>query len=117
MRRALLALLLLAEPRSAAQATQTRAPAAPASSVTVESFAKGLEHPWGLQFLPGGRLLVTERPGRMRVVAPDGTLSPSLGGVPKVAATGQGGLLDVALAPDFATSRRIGASAGPSPIQ
>ena len=66
-----------------------------------------LEYPWGLAFLPDGRMLVTERPGRLRIVAPDGTLSPPLAGVPAVAAEGQGGLLDVALAPDFAQSRTI----------
>jgi glucose/arabinose dehydrogenase len=66
-----------------------------------------LEHPWGLAFLPDGRMLVTERPGRLRVVEPDGRLSRPLGGVPEVAARGQGGLLDVALAPDFAQSRMV----------
>jgi glucose/arabinose dehydrogenase len=90
-----------------AAAEQTNAPAAKASSVTVETFAKGLEHPWGLQFLPDGRLLVTERPGRMRLVDKDGKLSEPLAGVPKVVAEGQGGLLDVALAPDFASSGQI----------
>ncbi len=90
-----------------AAAEQTNAPAAKASSVTVETFAKGLEHPWGLQFLPDGRLLVTERPGRMRLVAKDGKLSEPLAGVPKVVADGQGGLLDVALAPDFASRGQI----------
>jgi glucose/arabinose dehydrogenase len=57
--------------------------------------------------LPDGRLLVTERPGRLRIVARDGRVSPPLAGVPKVAATGQGGLLDVALAPDFAATGTI----------
>ena len=66
-----------------------------------------LEYPWGLAFLPDGRMLVTERPGRLRIVTQDGTLSPPLAGVPAVAAEGQGGLLDVALAPDFAQSRTI----------
>ena len=90
-----------------ALAQQTRAPAAPQTAVKVETFATGLEHPWGLQFLPDGRLLVTERPGRMRIVSPQGVLSPPIEGVPKVSAVGQGGLLDVALAPDFATTREI----------
>jgi glucose/arabinose dehydrogenase len=67
----------------------------------VETFAEGLEHPWGLAFLPDGRMLVTERPGRLRLVAKDGQLGAPLSGVPKVAAIGQGGLLDVALHPDF----------------
>ena len=62
----------------------------------------GLEHPWGLAFLPDGRMLVTERPGRLRIVA-DGWLVPEpVAGVPEVWADGQGGLLDVALHPDFA---------------
>jgi glucose/arabinose dehydrogenase len=69
--------------------------------------AAGLEHPWGLAFLPDGRMLVTERPGRLRIVGNDGALSPPLDGVPAVAAGGQGGLLDVVLDPAFATNRRI----------
>ncbi|MBO1076592.1 PQQ-dependent sugar dehydrogenase [Roseomonas marmotae] len=73
----------------------------------VSTFSAGLERPWGAAFLPDGRLLVTERPGRMRIVSPDGTLSPPLGGVPEVLAAGQGGLLDVQPAPDFATTREL----------
>ena len=73
----------------------------------VVTVAEGLEHPWGLAFLPDGRMLVTERPGRLRFVTPDGALSPPLAGVPEVYARGQGGLLDVALAPDFAVSRLV----------
>jgi glucose/arabinose dehydrogenase len=73
----------------------------------VTTLLRGLENPWGGAFLPDGRLLVTERPGRMRLLAPDGTLSRPLDGVPAVEARGQGGLLDVALAPDFATTREI----------
>lgn len=66
-----------------------------------------LDHPWGLAFLPDGRMLVTERDGRLRIVLPTGTLSDPIAGVPEVAADGQGGLLDVAVAPDFAQSRLI----------
>ena len=67
-----------------------------------------LEYPWGLAFLPDGRLLVTERPGRLRIVAADGRLDPQpVQGVPAVAAVGQGGLLDVALHPDFAKNRLV----------
>ena len=65
---------------------------------------KGLEHPWALAFLPDGRMLITERPGRLRVVA-DGRLQrEAISGVPKVAARGQGGLLDVVLHPDYASN-------------
>lgn len=73
----------------------------------VQTVAAGLEHPWAVAFLPDGTFLVTERPGRMRIVDAKGRLSEPLAGVPKVAAIGQGGLLDVALAPDFATSRWV----------
>lgn len=75
--------------------------------VTVESVASGLERPWAMAFLPDGRLLVTERPGRLRIVTRDGNISAPLSGTPKVFAQEQGGLLDVALAPDFASSRTI----------
>jgi glucose/arabinose dehydrogenase len=67
------------------------------AGLTVETVARGLDHPWALAFLPDGRMLVTERPGSMRIAGPDGQLSPPLAGVPKVMARGQGGLLDVAL--------------------
>jgi glucose/arabinose dehydrogenase len=69
--------------------------------------ARGLEYPWSLAFLPDGRMLVTERPGRMRIVAADGTLGQPLAGLPPVAAGGQGGLLDVALDPRFAANRLV----------
>src|SRR5574341_2063914 len=66
-----------------------------------------LEHPWGLAFLPDGRMLVTERPGRLRIVEREGRVSEPLGGVPEVQARGQGGLLDVALDPHFAKNRLV----------
>jgi glucose/arabinose dehydrogenase len=69
--------------------------------------AEGLEHPWGMAFLPDGRVLVTERPGRLRIVARDGTVGPALDGVPAVDATGQGGLLGIALDPDYASNRLV----------
>lgn len=72
----------------------------------VSVLASGLEHPWGLAFLPDGGFLITEREGRMRIVR-DGKLSASLAGLPTIAAEGQGGLLDVVLAPDFAKSRLV----------
>ena len=78
-----------------------------AGPVRVDTLAGGLDHPWGLAFLPDGRMLVTERPGRLRIVSRDGRLSQPLGGVPRVFAQGQGGLLDVALSPDFATDRLV----------
>src|SRR5260370_19525901 len=73
----------------------------------VETVAKNLDHPWAIAFLPAGRMLVTERPGRMRIVAKDGALSPALAGVPKVFASGQGGLHDVALHRGFAHNHTI----------
>jgi glucose/arabinose dehydrogenase len=75
--------------------------------IRVETFAEGLEHPWGLAFLPDGRALVTERDGRLRMVSAKGELSAPLNGVPKVDARGQGGLLDVALDPDFADNKLV----------
>jgi aldose sugar dehydrogenase len=78
------------------------------AEVVVETVARGLQNPWGLAFLPDGRMLVTERPGRLRVVATNGQLSEPLGGTqPRVAARGQGGLLDVALDPNFAQNRLV----------
>ncbi|HSW15380.1 MAG TPA: PQQ-dependent sugar dehydrogenase [Solimonas sp.] len=82
-------------------------PVAPAGSLQLQEVARGLEHPWALAFLPDGRMLVTERPGRMRLVDAQGRLSPPLAGVPAVADGGQGGLLDVVLDPQFAQTRRI----------
>lgn len=81
---------------------QTRAPFRTADvAFDVRVAARGLEHPWSVAFLPDGRYLVTERPGRLRIVAQDGELSAPLVGVPKVFAEDQGGLLDVALSPRF----------------
>jgi len=76
-------------------------------SVRVTPVAEGLEHPWGLAFLPDGRMLVTERPGRLRIVARDGQISAPVSGVPRVRARGQGGLLDVVLHPRFAENRLV----------
>jgi glucose/arabinose dehydrogenase len=78
-----------------------------AGDLAVETVASGLEHPWGLAFLPDGRMLVTERPGRLRLVASDGKLSAPITGVPSVTGRGQGGLLDVTLDPNFAQNRLI----------
>lgn len=77
-------------------------------TVSVEAVVKGLDHPWALAFLPDNKgMLVTEKPGNLRVVAPDGTLSEPLSGVPQVWASGQGGLLDVVLSPNFAKDRMV----------
>ncbi|WP_374302938.1 PQQ-dependent sugar dehydrogenase [Ferrovibrio sp.] len=77
------------------------------ATVKVVTVARGLEHPWAMAFLPDGRLLVTERPGRMRVVGKDGRVAPPLENLPPVFASGQGGLLDVTLDPDFAANRML----------
>jgi glucose/arabinose dehydrogenase len=73
----------------------------------VVTVAEGFENPWGLAFLPNGKMLVTERPGRLRVVSADGKLSEPVTGLPPVDARGQGGLLDVALDPNFASNGLI----------
>lgn len=97
---------------ASAAITDAPSPSTP-SKIKVETFATGLEHPWGMQFLPDGRLLVTERPGRMRIIGKDGKLSAAiLEGLPDVAAVGQGGLLDVLLALDYEKSGIIYLSYG-----
>ena len=78
-----------------------------AGDVVVQTAAKGLDHPWAIAFLPDGRMLVTERPGRMRIVGKDGTRSPALAGVPQVFASGQGGLHDVVLDRNFAQNHTL----------
>jgi aldose sugar dehydrogenase len=99
----LLAVLLLTTSTALAQAPIL----SDRASFRLVEFAVGLDHPWGGTFLPDGRLLVTERPGRMRLVGRDGNLSAPLTGVPAVASGGQAGLLDIALAPDFITTRGL----------
>lgn len=103
-RRSLAALLalVLSAPFATAWATTSREFPSENGPVRVTTIVEGLEHPWGLAFLPDGRMLVTERPGRLRIVNTDGTLSRPISGVPRVQARGQGGLLDVALHPQFA---------------
>jgi len=92
-----------------ASATPSPAQTFPSSTgnIILETVAKGLDHPWALAFLPDGRLLVTERPGRMRIVANEGKISPAIAGVPKVFASGQGGLHDVILDRDYADNHTI----------
>jgi len=93
--------LLAASPALSADIVKTKT-----VEVQVDVLATGLEHPWGVAVLPDGSYLVTERPGRLRNIR-DGKVSAPIAGVPEVNARGQGGLMDVALAPDFATSRKI----------
>jgi aldose sugar dehydrogenase len=89
------------------QAPRSPTPASVNGAVQVQTIAKGLEHPWSLAFLPDKRMLVTERPGRLRIVGADGRISEPLTGVPQVYASGQGGLLDVALSPTFEKDRLV----------
>lgn len=102
-----IALLGLASAASYAQAQQSPTPTATSAPFAVTAVAGGLEYPWGLAFLPDGRMLVTERPGRLRVVNRDGKLTAPVTGVPEVYARGQGGLLDVAIDPQFAENQLI----------
>jgi glucose/arabinose dehydrogenase len=90
-----------------AQAPRSPTPTPLAGVVRAETVATGLEHPWGLAFLPDGRMLVTERPGRLRMVGKDGRITAPFAGVPAVQARGQGGLLDVALDPRFGENRLV----------
>lgn len=69
--------------------------------------ASGLDNPWAVAFLPDGRLLVSERPGRLRLVAPDGTSSAPIDGLPPVWASGEGGLMDVVLDPEFVSNHTV----------
>lgn len=95
------------DPSAPGAARQSPTPSSTPGVVTVETVASGLENPWGLAFLPDGRMLVTERPGRLRIITADGTLSEPIAGVPAVYARGQGGLLDVEIDPDFATNQLV----------
>jgi len=83
------------------------APLAQAQSVRAEVVASNLQNPWAVAFLPEGRFLVTERPGRLRVIEANGRLGEPVQGLPDVAAQGQGGLLDVLLDADFARNRTL----------
>ena len=87
---------------------QTRACAVDSNvELQVLVLSTGLEHPWAVEPLPGGDLLVTERPGRLRIVTATGQMGEPITGLPEVDARGQGGLLDVALSPSFDTDRTI----------
>ena len=87
---------------AAAAGARTAGPA-----LQVEVLARNLEHPWALAFIGAGRMLVTERPGRLRLVQPDGAVGPPIAGVPTVDAVGQGGLLDLLADSDFAHNRTL----------
>jgi glucose/arabinose dehydrogenase len=78
-----------------------------AGPITVETFANGLDHPWAIAFLPSGRILVTERPGRLRLIDQDGRISTAVAGIPNVFASGHAGLHDVALDRDYVQNRTI----------
>jgi aldose sugar dehydrogenase len=96
-----------AQPSRTGPAQASPQPRSTDGNITVETVASGLEHPWALAFLPDGRVLVTERPGRLRIVDTKGRLSEPLAGVPAVEAVGQGGLLDVAIDPNFAQNQLV----------
>jgi aldose sugar dehydrogenase len=100
------AALVLASP-SAAPAEALQRISTEQAEIVVETVARGLDHPWGMAFLPDGLMLVTERPGRLRIVSSDGKVSPPLGGVPRVYAREQGGLLGIALDPKFSENRLV----------
>lgn len=87
--------------------TATTGFAQPSPVLRTEVVAGGLQDPWGVAFIDGGRFLVTERPGRLRVIGADGRVGEPVAGVPAVEAAGQGGLLDVATDRDFARNRQI----------
>src|SRR3974390_2402887 len=104
--RSILAFAVLLIAGIAAKAADPTFPSS-AGPLSVQTVASGLVHPWSLAFLPDGGMLVTERPGRIRLVTRDGQLSPPLGNVPNVFAVGQGGLFDVILDRRFGQNRTI----------
>jgi glucose/arabinose dehydrogenase len=104
---ALAALLSIHALPAAGQAPRSPTPDAKPFPGSVTIFARGLEDPWGMALLPDGGMLVTEQAGQLRRIGADGKVSAPLAGVPEVFARGQGGLLDVALSPDFARDRLV----------
>jgi glucose/arabinose dehydrogenase len=92
---------------TAGLSTPSPQPSSTPGVLRAETVVRGLENPWGLDFLPDGRMIITERPGRLRIATRDGTLGEPVTGVPAVYARGQGGLLDVALDPDFANNQLV----------
>lgn len=93
--------------RPAGPATHSPNPTPIEGQVRVETVASGLRNPWGFAFLPDGRILVTEKSGALRLVERDGKVSSPLSGVPAVNSSGQGGLLDVAIDPNFVANRLV----------
>jgi glucose/arabinose dehydrogenase len=77
------------------------------TKIVVTTLATGLHHPWGLEFLPDGKMIVSERPGTIRIITPSGKVGNPLANVPPVRSTGDGGLLDIKLDPDFASTRLV----------
>lgn len=98
-----------AQPAGTPRPTPPAAPVQPveAAGLRIETVATGLDHPWSVALLPEGGFLVTERPGRLRRIDAKGTMSAPIANLPPMFAQGQGGLLDVMLAPDYAASKRI----------
>jgi len=109
LRRSTILIAALALVSALSPAAEPEAPVFPteAGDFRIVTVAEGLEHPWGLAFLPDGRALVTERPGRLRILGTDGQLSAPVDGLPEVQVINQGGLLDVAVDPDFADNRWV----------
>ncbi|EKV29800.1 PQQ-dependent oxidoreductase, gdhB family [Caenispirillum salinarum AK4] len=107
MRLSLLPLLVIAGPALAQPQSQVESIYTGDVAVSVQEVATGLDTPWGMAFLPDGRMLVTELPGTLVIVSPDDAVSEPVDGTPEVFAQGQGGLMDVALDPDFAENQRV----------
>ena len=107
LRSAVAAVAFALAAHASAQAPRSPTPQTVDGPLAVTEVARGFEHPWGLAFLPDGRMLVTERPGRLVLVEADGKSRRTLAGVPSVRAGGQGGLLGIALSPNFAQDRLV----------
>ena len=107
LRGTLAALGLIVAAQALAQAPRSLTPPTIEGPLAVTEVARGFAHPWGLAFLPDGRMLVTERPGRLVLLEADGQSRRTLAGVPSVRAGGQGGLLGIALSPNFAQDRLV----------
>ena len=104
---AVLPLVLVAETAGCQAGGNRREFDTSAGRVRLTTVVSGLEHPWSVAFLPDGGMLVTERPGRLRLIGAGGRLGEPIAGVPEVFSSGQGGLLDVTLDPAFTENRRI----------